>query len=35
MAMLIFLSMKQEAGIDAEAVFDRIMETIADMKNNG
>lgn len=27
--------LKHEAGIDAEAVFDRIMETIADMKNNG
>lgn len=26
--------LKHEAGIDAEAVFDRIMETIADMKNN-
>lgn len=27
--------LKHEAGIDAEAVFDGIMETIADMKNNG
>ena len=27
--------LKHEAGIDAEAVFDRIMVTIADMKNNG
>lgn len=27
--------LKHEAGIDAEAVFDRIMETIADMNNNG